>query len=112
MLEIRIYMDTPMRAVLDFKCCKIADQNLEIHLVNAGEEPITVLNHFDLENDRETYRVDWLWPPTEHPLEPGESSAVYCMMDEDVFAMFSRIVFYDTAGRAWRETIKSASVTL
>ncbi len=105
-------MDSPTKLVLDFKCCKIPDQNLEIHLINEGEEPITVLNHFDLENDRETYRVDWIYPPGEHFVEPGEASAIYCSIDEDIMAMFSRIVFYDTTGRIWRETIKSASMTL
>jgi hypothetical protein len=102
MLDVRVIMNSSVEDVLGFKCCALQDQNLELHIRNAGEHPLAVRHYFDLENGEETRRCDTLYPPWVRELGPGETSAFYCSMDETVWNRFITIVLYDGEGNAYR----------
>ena len=99
MLRIKLLMNSSIEEVLDFKCCNLHGQNLEIQVTNAGAEPLLVPSRCDLEGDQDTLPLDFLYPPGVHPLLPGETLAFYCTLDERVLSQYRRIVFYDSAGR-------------
>ena len=109
MLKIKVIMNSSLEEVLDFKCCNLHEQNLEIHLTNAGPEQLEVKSCCDLESEAESLRLDYLYPPGLHPLPPGETLAFYCTLDEKVLARFQRIVFYDSQGRRHASEIRPAA---
>ena len=101
MLEIRVYMNSSVEEVLNFKTCcgpRAFDQNLEIHLANKGTDPVVIPSYCDLEGDSGSYRVRTLMPQGDQTIPPGDMIAFYCMMDEDRWNKARRIVFYDTRG--------------
>jgi hypothetical protein len=108
-LEIRLFMDSSCREILDFKTCcglKVFDQNLEIHVKNTGAEPITVPSRCDVESSAGTKRIRNLMPYGDHTLKPGEIIAFYCQLDETVWAQAEHIVFYDTQGRRYPAPVR------
>jgi hypothetical protein len=94
-----------MEEVLDFKCCNLHEQNLEIQVTNTGAEPLQIPSRCDLEGEQEPLRLDFLYPPGRHPLLPGESLAFYCTLDERTLSQYRRIVFYDCAGRRHEQAL-------
>ena len=81
MLEIRFIMNSTAEAILSFKTCcglKMFDQNLEIHLINQGRDPVVVPSCFDLETSEGVRRFDHLLPSGDLRIEPGEIKAFYC----------------------------------
>ena len=101
MLEIRLIMNSAVEDILSFKTCcglKMFDQNLEIHLTNRGQTPITVPSCFDLETSEGVRRFDQLLPSGDLRIEPGEIKAFYCCMDETLWNQTGKVVFYDREG--------------
>ena len=107
MLQVKLFINSSVEQVLNFKCCNLPDQNFEIHLTNTGPEPLLIPSHCDLENEAETKRLDYLYPPGPQTLPPGETMAFYCTLDDRVLARFQRIVFYDCAGRRYEQAIRT-----
>jgi hypothetical protein len=109
MLEIRLIMNSAVEDIFAFKTCcglKMFDQNLEIHLTNRGLAPIKVPSYFDLETPEGVRRVDYLMPPGELRIEPGEIKAFYCTMDENLWNKAEKILFYDRDGKPYPVRIK------
>ena len=104
MLEIRLIMNSAVEDILSFKTCcglKMFDQNLEIHLTNRGQTPITVPSCFDLETSEGVRRFDHLLPSGDLRIEPGEIKAFYCSMDENLWGKSRGLVFYDQEGHRY-----------
>ncbi|MCG6536317.1 MAG: hypothetical protein L7F78_16845 [Syntrophales bacterium LBB04] len=102
-------MNSPVEDILAFKTCcglKMFDQNLEIHIINQGNDLLTIPAYFDLETDKETKRVTTLTPPGEHQLRPGELVAFYCSMDETLWHKARSINFFDREGNRYSHSIK------
>ena len=98
MLEINIIMNSAVEEIFAFKTCcglKVMDQNLEIHVKNTGDCPVTVPSWFDLEGEGGSQRISTLTPAGEHRLAPGEMIGFYCYMDEELWNKASRVVFHD-----------------
>ncbi len=101
MIEIKVNMNSDVEDVLAFKtCCSLQaqDQNLEILITNRGQAPIEMSSHFDLETDHGTLRITNLVPAGGIRIAPGEVKAMYCQMDDSLWARSSRIVLFDGAG--------------
>ena len=104
MLEIRLMMNSTAEAVLSFKTCcglKMFDQNLEIHLINQGRDPVVVPSCFDLETPEGIQRIDQLMPSGDLQIEPGEIRAFYCCMDENLWNKAEKVIFYDREGNRY-----------
>jgi hypothetical protein len=99
MLEISVIMNSSIEDVLSFKCCNLHDQNCEIHLKNIGTDPIRVPNSCELIGEDSGFRIDTLYPGGTYTIAPGEVTACYCTLAEEVFAKYQSIVFTDTEGR-------------
>jgi hypothetical protein len=100
-LVIHAIMNSSMEDIINFKtaCCfKLSDQNLEIHVENSGQVPVTVPSYFDLENEQGIKRIDTLFPPGWQMIAPGDKLAFYCHMDETTWNSYKRLVFYDRDG--------------
>ncbi len=102
MLTIKVIMNSCMEEVLAFKCCNIPNQNLEMHVRNVGDRPVTVLSRFSLENDRAVWDYGLLFPPWEQTLAPGEAVAYYCSMDPLLWEQYAVISLFDKEGRVYR----------
>ena len=92
-------MNSPVEDIFAFKgCCGIRafDQNLEIHVKNRGDLPVEVPSYFDLRSLSESHRIDTLMPHGVRRIEPGETKAFYCYMDESRWEKARQIIFYDT----------------
>jgi hypothetical protein len=105
MLEIRLFMNSPVEDIFAFKCCCIPDQNFEIQLYNIGDKPLAIDSYCDLENEGKRFRINYLFPHGVQKIKPGESTAFYCSMKEDMISSHQRIIFYD-------ETRKEYSASL
>ena len=104
MLEIRFIMNSAAEDILSFKTCcglKMFDQNLEIHLINQGRDPVVVPSCFDLETSEGVRRFDHLLPSGDLRIEPGEIKAFYCSMDENLWNKTGRVIFYDRDGNRY-----------
>ena len=104
MLEIKAIMNSSLEDILAFKtCCSIRlfDQNLEIHVTNQSQNPVTIPSFFDLKGDSGSYRVDYLMPHGEQLVKPGETMAFYCTMDEDRWNAAREGIFYDHQGNTY-----------
>jgi hypothetical protein len=101
MLEIHVIMNSSIEDVLSFKCCNLHDQNCEIHLKNTGPDPITVPSSCELIGEDSEVRIDTLYPGGTYTIAPGDVTACYCTLAEDVFAKYQSIVFTDTEGREY-----------
>ena len=104
MLHIRPIMNSPVEDIFAFKgCCGIRayDQNLEIHIENRGDFPVEVPSYFDLKSLSESHRIETLMPHGVRRIEPGETKAFYCYMDEKQWEKARQIIFYDTHENAY-----------
>jgi hypothetical protein len=112
MLYVRPIMNSSVEDIFAFKTCcglKMFDQNLEIHVRNLGETPVTVLGYFDLEGEFGTKRIDTLSPAGEHTLEPGTITSFYCYMDETMWEKSNTMVFYESGGSSYSVAIRHES---
>jgi len=104
MLEINIIMNSAVEEIFAFKTCcglKVMDQNLEIHVKNIGDRPVTVPSCFDLEGESGLQRISTLTPAGEHRLAPGEMIGFYCYMDDELWNRATRVVFHDLGGKTY-----------
>lgn len=101
MLEVKIIMNSVMEEILAFKCCNLPDQNLEMHVNNAGDQPVTVPGRFVLENEKGRMDCSHLFPPWPQKIEPGDGAAFYCSLDESVWRQYSRLTIFDIDGNAY-----------
>jgi len=103
-IDIKVIMNSSVEEVISFKCCNLHDQNMEIHLKNLDEQPLTVPGSCDLvgEDEEERFRIDYLFPPGPYTLQPGELVACYCTLLDEVFERYQWIVFLDDQGREHR----------
>lgn len=102
MIAVTIIHNSSMEDVLAFKCCSLPDQNLEIHIRNTGERPVVIQGYIDLENDSGTIRCNYVYPPWERSLPPGELAAFYCQMDRELWNQYRTLIIFDTEGNAYR----------
>jgi len=107
MIDVRIIQDSSMEDVLAFKCCNLLDQNIEIHIRNIGDRPVTIPGYIELENENEKMRCNHLYPPWNRSLSPGEVAAFYCQMDNEIWRRFQTLVILDLNGNAYRFPINS-----
>jgi len=111
LLEIRVFMNSSIEEILNFKTCcgpGVCDQNLEVHLTNTGDRPIVVPSRFDLIGDSGTRRIDYLTPNGHQEIPPGETIAFYCQMDEGRWNAAWRLVFYDREGHEYPLDLKGS----
>ncbi len=106
MLDVKIILNSNMEEVLAFKCCGVPDQNMEMHIYNRGDHPVTVSGTFDLENEMEPLTCNHLFPPWEQRIQPGLAVAFYCSMDEPVWNRYSTLAFSDKEGNVYRFSTK------
>jgi hypothetical protein len=105
MVTVKAIMNTSMEDILAFKCCSLPNQNLEIHVINASEKAVVVNNWFYLKNDRETLKVENLYPPHPVTVHPNDISAFYCNMDENTWERYKTLVMIDTEGKEYSTSI-------
>ncbi|MFH1090082.1 MAG: hypothetical protein V1742_00785 [Pseudomonadota bacterium] len=103
MLKIKTIMDSPVEEIFAFKCCGALafDQNLEIHVTNTGDRPVVVPSYFDLEDDSGCHRVPNLMPHGQQVIEPHETIAFYCYMEQARWRAARRLIFYDDKGNRY-----------
>ncbi|MCP4613923.1 MAG: hypothetical protein GY845_34990 [Planctomycetes bacterium] len=95
-----------MEEILAFKCCNLPDQNLEIHVNNIGENPVTVPGRFNLENENDILECSHLFPPWGQTIQPGTGAAFYCAMDESEWEQYQTLTIFDSEGCAYRFSTK------
>jgi hypothetical protein len=110
-LAIKAIMGTAVEDIFAFKCCgaRIADQNLEIHLTNHGNDPVVVPSFFDLIEENGPHRINTLLPHGPQTIEPQATVAFYCAMDEAQWKRARRIAFYDINGNTHQADIDQAA---
>lgn len=101
-------MNSSVEEILSFKCCHLHDQNLEIHLTNTGGGVLTVPSACELVGEEERFRIDYLYPPGPYRLPPGEVTACYCSLGEEVFERYRWIVFRDAEGQEHRAPLQAS----
>jgi hypothetical protein len=98
-------MNSSIEEILAFKTCcslfRVFDQNLEIHVTNKSDRPVTIVSTFEIVGDQGSVRMDAVTPPGKHQLQPGEIKALYCYMDETVWAASRHMVFHDSDGNQY-----------
>jgi hypothetical protein len=103
-LSIRPIMNSAVEEIFAFKtCCGIGvfDQNLEIQITNRGTEPVQIPAYFDLTDRAGVHRIETVMPQGVLSLEPGETKAFYCSMDEGRWESAQEIVLYDVEGNSY-----------
>jgi hypothetical protein len=108
MIEIRPIMNSCAEDVLSFKSCcglRMFEQNLEIHLENKGYEKVVMHGYFDLVGDFGQQRITTVAPPGDKVIEPEETIACYCYMDDQLWNRTQHIRFYDRDGTAYETDV-------
>ena len=108
MLRIKPIMNSSAEDVLAFKTCcslRVWDQNLEIHVTNTGDKDVEVNSYFDLVGKHGTKRVENLMPHGKQRLQPGQTIAFYCYMDEKEWEQAESITLYDGEGKSYSKKI-------
>ena len=103
-LFIRPIMNSSVEEIFAFKTCcglQVFDQNLEIQITNQSDYPVYVQSYFDLLYPAGSHRVETLMPHGTQRLEPGETIAFYCTMDESLWARAEKIIFRDIEGKEY-----------
>jgi len=103
-----VIMNTAVEDVIAFKCCSLPDQNLEIQVRNTGNRPVMVPGYFKLDaKSGESLRIDHAYPPWGQTLEPGDSVAFYCSMDERVWEKYRTLTIFDGDGNGYSVPIRA-----
>lgn len=98
-LEVTINMNSPIESILAFKCCNLADQNLEVIVCNRGEQVARVSNHIVLAAIDGTRKTVYLYPPETRKIGPGDLAAYYGSIDEGEWQRYQKIVLFDEQGK-------------
>lgn len=108
-LIIRPIMNSEVEEIFAFKTCcgqRVFDQNLEIQLTNTGDHPVVVPAYFDLEGKLGSRRIMTLMPAGELQIQPGETRAFYCEMEEPLWEAAEEMMFYDLEGNRYGVRIR------
>jgi hypothetical protein len=62
---------------------------------------VRVPSYVDLKGSYGTRRIDTLMPAGDQRIEPGGIIAFYCFMDEALWRVSERMVFYDSRGKEY-----------
>ena len=112
MLWIKIFTNSPVAEIFEFKCCCIPDQNTEFQLHNKGEKQLKIQSYCDLEAEGgKKFRVNYLFPQGLLKVDPGDSAAFYCSMTEEMLGGYQRIIFYDENGEDYCSNIREIKHT-
>ncbi len=106
MLKVKIIMNSVMEEILSFKCCNLHNQNLEMHVDNLGDHPITVPSQFNLEDENNALECVELFPPWGQTIQPGAGAAFYCSMDESEWERYITLTIFDQEGCSYSFAIK------
>ena len=106
MLEVKVIMNSSVEDVIGFKCCSLPDQNLEIHVKNLGRNALKVPSRFELEGEGGVTELKTVYPPGGQLVQPGESAAFYCTMDEEVWKSVRAITAFDDKGKPFRAILQ------
>ena len=106
MLKVKVIMNSVIEEVLSFKCCGLHNQNLEMHVDNFGDRPVTVPGRFNLENDDGILECGHLFPPWGQTIHHGTGVAFYCSMDESEWEKYEVLTIFDAEGNTYRFFIK------
>ncbi len=109
MLKVKIIMNSVMEEILAFRCCNIPNQNLEMHVDNTGDQPVTVPGRFTLENENGILECSHLFPPWGQTIEPGTGAAFYCSMDESEWERYQTLTIFDGEGNTYRFSTKEVT---
>jgi len=106
-------MNSTAADVFGSKCCAVRfeDTNLEIHVTNRADRPVTVPSRCELEGSFGTRVIDNLMPHGEQTIPPGETIAFYCYLDEAVWDQATALVMTDSAGAPVRAALPPADVS-
>jgi len=106
MLEFRAIMNSAVQEIFSFKTCcslmRVFDENLEIHVKNIGDQPVSIVSVFELEGDYGTMTMETATPPGVHRVDPGDVKALYCYLDEELWQRTYRITFRDDSSNHYR----------
>ncbi len=91
-------MNSSIEEILDFKCCNLSDMNLEFHVRNNGNKQVNAPRYLILKNDKKSLKIDYLYPPWEQIIAPGDMVALYCHMDENIWKKYDWIIIEDNDG--------------
>ena len=106
MVKVNIIMNTSMGEVLAFKCCSLPDQNLEVQIENNLDHPVQICNFFVLKNDKESLKIEYVYPPWHQRIAPSDICAFYCNMDENIWKRYSSLEVVDTDGNVYRQVYR------
>lgn len=101
MLQFKINMGSSVEQVLNFKtCCSLVvqDANLEILVTNTGSSSVEVMSRFDLITAAGVRAFASVFPPGSLRIDPSETKAFYCQMEESVWSEAVELVFRDAGG--------------
>ena len=106
MLKVKVIMNSVMEEILSFRCCNIPNQNLEMHVDNIGDLPLTVPGRFNLGNEKGTLECSHLFPPWGQTIQPGTGVAFYCSMDESEWEQYETLTVFDNEEKSYRFLVK------
>lgn len=112
MLTIKPLMNSCVEDVLAFKTCcglQMNDQNLELHVTNEASAPLRVQSRLLLVlDDGEEREISNLTPQGDPEMAAGETIALYCMMDEQLWKSVKKIAMFDTGGARYESEVDGA----
>jgi hypothetical protein len=105
MLDLKMYMNSDIAEVLEWKCCNISGLNLELIFHNTSEDTVPVPNTFYLENGIEQTMVNTVYPPWPQDILPRDYASIYCNMDDALWNSSHSLIIKDQHGAEIRYPI-------
>ncbi|MBW1988501.1 MAG: hypothetical protein JRI97_03045 [Deltaproteobacteria bacterium] len=106
MLKARFFMNSSMEEILAKKCCGLWDQNLEVHVENAGPKEVFIHSRLTLLGGGPDLVIKNLYPPGGWTLAPGRTGAFYCYLDPVLWKKYQAVVLMDGQGKRHRFPIR------
>jgi hypothetical protein len=104
-LDVTINMNSSVASILAFKCCNVADQNLEVIVTNRGEQVTGISNRIELEESTGSRKTMFLYPPQVRKIAPGDLAAYYGSMDEIEWRRYQTMMLFDEHGQSYPVSI-------
>jgi len=104
-LLVRVLSNSSCEDALGWKCINLQGMNLEIQVINAGQDKVFVRSEVELVSDAGSERIDYLFPHGLHPLGPEQAMSFYCSFDEERMKGFSQILITDKQGNQYSAKI-------
>ncbi len=105
MLELKMYMNSDITEVLEWKCCNISGLNLELIFHNTSEDTVPAPNAFSLVNDKGKIMVNTIYPPWPQDILPRDYASIYCNMDDILWNNSHTLIIKDQHGAETRYPI-------